>query len=225
VLKVRIRNDMIFDFQEPKTRYWIRRNNSSKKYFIESFKKYYDYIRGFYCTKIQSFDDFSEGILPGNVAIIKEKACRLFCIHKNNTLTSEIIKNHIVKEVRKLHFFIVRASIKNAITYALFGSEELIRIADKINERQNDIDARKILIKSGKPVIFHLNVPTEYLSNKEIGLLFDVIMQNDLETIDSNALIAESLFIRKKLLPEHIVRIEKLSLQRLILHAKYIGMI
>ena len=215
---------MIFDFNDLYTIKWSQQNEKSES-FLVAFKDHFQFIRGYHCSKIFNDNDFHQGLFPGNEKIIKDKARYIFRNDSRFNEISLIIDEHHISELGELHFFVAKQAIKIAYHYCLFGSEELVRIANKIDSLLIGVNARRKIIDLGKPVILHINVPISVVDDNEILIIQEIIQENDIESISNNDFIEQSLLINTKIEYKEIVKIEFIDQKELISKAIVDGMI
>ncbi|HPS31734.1 MAG TPA: hypothetical protein PLZ43_15875 [bacterium] len=202
----------VFNLYEKRSRDWLKLNLKSEFYFQKSLKSSFEYLRAFHATKTYPFDDFTKGLLPANDKLLKNRALKLFAsVDKSkNEQISKVIHEFKVLEKGHLHYCLNKQNYSEAYHYLLFGSEDLLRVADKIQENILGFSGRDILVKKGTPVIIHFNIPIIELSHDELKEIYGCLNDYDSEIIHECCL--EESFIHKTIVnAENIVKFEKIK--------------
>lgn len=210
---------MVFDFNDTQTINWIQKNRQSKKYFTSHFISDFTYVRCYHFGKIFPCDDFSEVLSSGNFSLLKKRAVYLFYDGIHDKVIGNIIANYRYSDKGKLYFYFTKGVIKNATTYILQGSENLCFIAQDVDQLHPSVKLKSKLFKSGKPVIFHINIPIIDFMKKNISLLYKVIIENDVNCISTDENLDFGPYIRKSIDSKNIYRIEEMSINDLLLLA------
>ncbi|HPA56997.1 MAG TPA: hypothetical protein PLT70_06175 [bacterium] len=202
----------VFNLYEKKTRDWLQLNLRNKIHFQKSLKSSFEYLRAFHATKIYPFDDFKKGLSPADEKILKNRALKLFTSadKTKNEKILEIIDEFKVIEKGCLHYCLNKENYSEAYHYLLFGSEDLMRVADKIQADVSGFSGRDILVKKGTSVIIHFNIPIIDISPDEFKEIFGCLNNYDSKVIHECRL-DESFIHRSLINAENIVKFEKIK--------------
>ena len=181
------------------------------------------FIRCYHYGKIFPCDDFSKGIYPGKFEFIKKRAEYLFFDGINDKTINQIILNNNYSDKGKLFFCYTKKSLNNMVNYILQGSEALYFIAQDIEKILPNINLKRKLFNSGKPVVFHINIPIQDFMKKNIEILYREINSNGFDYISKNDDYDCGPYITKPINSCNIIKKEELSITYLFYIASKIG--
>ena len=203
-----MQNNSILDVYEIDTRNWIAKVPSNLDDFKMELVERFQFVRAYHASKKLFPDDFSGVLKPSSDEVVKGRALRIFTGRTDSEIQkiTDIVQAFSLTDPGDLHYCLNRAAFTDAYQYHLYGSEDLMRIADLINEALPTFGARRLLIESGLPVIVHFDISIKDLSEQEIEEYHECFLDCDSVSIHCDRYL--ETFIHHNSIPT-IVQVQK----------------
>ncbi len=162
-----------------------------KEEFIAAFRYNYEFVIAYHATNInksEQEDILTKGITVSNDEFIRQKAISRFIRPDDSAELQQRIMDEIDGNFDEEVFVqkrIFLSHLKHELMtvsrqYLLYGTESLLFLADKLRDLLK-IDFRQRMIDYGEHCIISVSVPESFISNSDVGAIYEHLVNNDVE--------------------------------------------